>query len=367
VQLGLHAGEFAPNFRAATATNARFGFDTMGGRYVTLSFLGPAAHPSARKIAEDFREAWFPFDDIRASAFVVAADPHDVGDGHLRDRLPGLRIFLDFEAVIARLYGMPESNSACTFVLDPMMRLIERVPVIDPARHVGQVIAVIAAQPAIPGDDAICAPAPILIVPNVFEPGFCRMLIDLFDREGGTDSGFMREQDGRTVAISDHRFKRRADCKITDEKIIAATRSRIFRRLVPVIERAFQYKVTHMERCIVACYDSEVGGFFKPHRDNTTKGTAHRRLAVSLHLNTPHYEGGALRFPEFGRQTYKAPIGAAIVFSCSLLHEATPVVAGRRYMFLPFLYDDEAAKIQARNSVYVGAAGDGADPEAMED
>lgn len=29
-----------------------------------------------------------------------------------------------------------------------------------------------------------------------------------------------------------------------------------------------------------------------------------------------------------------------MAFACGLMHEATPVTAGRRYAFLPFLYDE---------------------------
>ena len=86
-------------------------------------------------------------------------------------------------------------------------------------------------------------------------------------------------------------------------------------------------------------------GHFRPHRDNTTKGTAHRRFAVTINLNADEYEGGDLCFPEFGPRTYRAATGGAVVFSCSLLHEARPVTLGKRYAFLPFLYDDEAANI----------------------
>ena len=42
-----------------------------------------------------------------------------------------------------------------------------------------------------------------------------------------------------------------------------------------------------------------------------------------------------------------------MVFSCSLLHEATPVTSGRRYAFLPFLYDDAGARLRERNLAYV--------------
>jgi predicted 2-oxoglutarate/Fe(II)-dependent dioxygenase YbiX len=57
-------------------------------------------------------------------------------------------------------------------------------------------------------------------------------------------------------------------------------------------------------------------------------------------------------FPEFGRQFCTTP-GGAVVFSCSPLHEATPVTAGKRYAFLPFFYDEEGAKIRQANAVFL--------------
>jgi len=122
---------------------------------------------------------------------------------------------------------------------------------------------------------------------------------------------------------------------------------------VPAIARAFQFQATRMERYLVACYDAEQLGFFVAHRDNTTSGTAHRRFACTLNLNAEDYDGGELRFPEFGPRTYRAPTGGAVVFSCSLLHEATPVTRGRRFAFLPFLYDDAAAKVRAANAAAI--------------
>jgi hypothetical protein len=41
------------------------------------------------------------------------------------------------------------------------------------------------------------------------------------------------------------------------------------------------------------------------------------------------------------------------VFSCSLLHEATPVTSGTRYAFLPFLYDEKAAEIREANNPFL--------------
>jgi len=107
-----------------------------------------------------------------------------------------------------------------------------------------------------------------------------------------------------------------------------------------------------MERYIVACYEAGAG-HFRPHRDNTTSGTAHRRFAVTINLNADDYDGGDLHFPEYGQRTYRAPTGGAIVFSCSMLHEATPVTRGKRYAFLPFLYDEVAAKQREANNRFL--------------
>ena len=60
-------------------------------------------------------------------------------------------------------------------------------------------------------------------------------------------------------------------------------------------------------------------------------------------------------FPEYGRATYRAPTGGAVVFSCSLLHEALPVTKGRRYAFLPFLYDETAAAVRVANNAFLDA------------
>ena len=63
---------------------------------------------------------------------------------------------------------------------------------------------------------------------------------------------------------------------------------------------------------------------------------------ATIYLSAPgeEFEGGELRFPEFGDQRYRPETGAAIVFSSSLLHEAMHVTAGTRYVLLAFLFGD---------------------------
>jgi predicted 2-oxoglutarate/Fe(II)-dependent dioxygenase YbiX len=161
----------------------------------------------------------------------------------------------------------------------------------------------------------------------------------------------MREVGGKTV--QDHSHKRRKDYVIDDEQLETNMQNRFLRRVVPEIQKVHQYKVTRKERHIVACYAAEDEAHFKAHRDNTTKGTARRRFAVSVNLNSD-FDGDEVSFPEYGPRSFKAPAGGAVVFSCSLLHAVSKVTRNRRYAFLPFLYDDEVAKIREANNAFLG-------------
>ncbi|MBL8547173.1 MAG: 2OG-Fe(II) oxygenase [Hyphomonadaceae bacterium] len=259
-------------------------------------------------------------------------------------------IFTDPD-LIAR-YGLvdPALPEGRWILVDPTLRIVSTWPLTQSAEA-------LAAFDKLPPPDlhaGVEMTAPVLVAPRIFEPQFCEMLIRYYQARGGEASGVTRQhQDGRTYVTQLEDFKRRSDCLIEDTDLRDAAMKRIYWRLSPMIERAFMWRPTRMERYLVAAYEAEGGGFFKPHRDNTTNGTAHRRFAVTINLNTGDYDGGDLRFPEFGSRTYRAPTGGAVVFSCAMLHEATPVTRGTRYAFLPFLYDEAAAEVRRANNKYL--------------
>lgn len=345
----LGVGEPAPWFKgAALGGNPRYVFDTTAGRWIVMLLLGNTAGAEQRAALALVAAHRSLFDDDNACFFGVSVDPADAAAGRIAQDLPGIRWFLDYDGGISEAYGAlaREGGTAAYtphwLLLDPMLRVRDAAPLAEGERVMARLRDRLAAATEV-------STAPALVVPGVLSPETCRQLVEGYERNGGTDSGFMRDENGVTVLKVDHSFKRRSDWSIDDPALVESVKAQVGRSLVPMIRRAFQFTVTRAERWIVARYDSGEGGYFRPHRDNTTSGTAHRRFACTINLNAEDYDGGDLRFPEFGERAYRAPTGGAVVFSCSLLHEALPVTRGQRYATLPFLYDDEGARIRERN------------------
>jgi predicted 2-oxoglutarate/Fe(II)-dependent dioxygenase YbiX len=180
--------------------------------------------------------------------------------------------------------------------------------------------------------------APVLLAPRIFDEALCDRLIALHQADGGALTGVMRDLGETTVAVMDGN-KRRRDLWIDDGDLQGRIRDALASRLFPLVHRAYQFHVAEIERYLVSCYDVADGGVFRPHRDNTTHETAGRSFACSINLNED-FDGGDLRFAEYGPGLHRPPKGGAVVFSCGLMHEATPVTRGRRYAFLPFFYDE---------------------------
>ncbi|MGZ3402438.1 MAG: 2OG-Fe(II) oxygenase [Phenylobacterium sp.] len=349
----LRPGEPAPLFLGVSPSNPTFAFANVAGRYLLLGFV-PSDVAARSQVFEVVGRNIDLLRDEHIACFFVLRDEESFA--RARDR-SGVRWFFDPEGKIGRLYGALSEDGVETpmwVLVDPSLRLLFALPMSETE----ELFQRLRALPA-PDDHAgVPLHAPVMITPRLFEPDLCRRLIDYYETRGGAPSGVMREVGGKTVGVLDD-FKKRRDCIITDDALCLETRDAIRRRLVPEVLKAFRFKATRVERYIVARYDAEDGGYFRPHRDNLTSGTAHRQFACSINLNAEEFEGGDLRFPEYGARTYRPPTGGAVVFSCSLLHEATPVTKGTRYAFLPFLYDEEGDAIRRRNQHLIAQPGAG--------
>ena len=341
-------GDPVPWFSLPVVTGGSFDLQASAGRWVVLSFLGSLADPRAMIEAVELARLSASFGEDHLVAGCVFTGSADNVESLAAISNGTLSFLADQDGAISRLFGAAEVPR--TVILDPMLRAIADIAWDNPQGHANMVRTVVQGLPPVEDSAGVPMSAPALLVPRVFSFGICDFLTQFYETQGAVDSGFQFDVDGKTVTLSDWRLKRRSDVAVGVPEVRELIRDHIVRRLVGPIERYFQFKVTRMDRYIVACYDSAVAAHFHRHRDNINAGAQHRRFALSINLNKD-FEGGDLMFPEFGRKTYRPSEGGALVFSCGALHQVTPVTRGKRYAFLAFMYGEEdVAKREANNA-----------------
>jgi predicted 2-oxoglutarate/Fe(II)-dependent dioxygenase YbiX/peroxiredoxin len=344
---GIVLGDPVPSFAAPLIGDGSFNLSVAAGRWIVLSFLGAPANPRVEQELTEIFQSSHLFDEDRIVFYGIFSAPPDDPRPYPTRTTSAASFLADYDGVIGRAFGagaMPR-----TVVLDPMLRAVANIPWDHAAGHAQTVRNVLASLPAVDDSAGVPLTAPVLIVPRVFDFALCDVLIQFYQKLGGEESGFLFDVKGQTTRVVDHRLKRRSDLTVAHPQLREAIRSQIVRRLVPAIGQFFQFQATRMDRYIVACYDSAVGGHFYRHRDNVNVGAQHRRFAVTINLNKD-YQGCDMVLPEFGRRTYRAPVGGAMVFSCGALHQVTPVTSGRRYAFLAFLYGEADAALREANN-----------------
>lgn len=352
----LQPGDPAPSFKQQTS-GGTMNSDYAGGKYALYCLYGRSSDERGRSMLSILEKAGDLFDGAKVAFYGVSVDPRDRS---VKEQPPRIVQIMDMDLTVSRLFGSVPENATGSqislrrhwLVLDPSLRVRAVFQTEPDGAEIDKIIAYLKRLPPVNEYPGLPVTTPIIILPEVFEPEFCRSLIELYESNGGRETGFMRDVDGKTVEILDHKHKQRSDFHVDDEKLQEAIQKRIMRRVMPEIKKVHQFDVTRMERFLIGCYDGETGGHFSAHRDNTTLGTAHRRFAVSVNLNDD-FSGGEVGFPEYGTRTFKAPAGGAVVFSCSLLHRVTKVTQGKRYAFLPFLYDEAGADIRRQNRQFL--------------
>ena len=180
------------------------------------------------------------------------------------------------------------------------------------------------------------ANAPVLLLPNLLDQRMCKDLITLWKEGEHEESKVTSVVGNREVTRKHIKVKKRRDFRVMDPGLQKTLQQTIGRRIAPELEKVFHFEGFRFDRFVVVCYDSKRGDYFRVHRDNLSPTTADRAFALTLNLNVDEYEGGELVFPEYGPHKYQPKSGGGIVFSCSLLHEALPVIKGRRFALLTF-------------------------------
>lgn len=234
-----------------------------------------------------------------------------------------LREKLDANAAKATKAVLLNSRLRIEQIFDtPSPELLEEVAMqIKPLREVGRIVT---------------GAAPVLFADSIIEPALPQALIEMHQSENfesRMNRGIGNEQELKV----DPRVKSRRDHPLVDQGLIQQLNTEIARKLIPVITRSFHFKPSRFEGYKIVAYKSNDNGCFGLHRDNVAPEVRHRRLALSVNLNTD-FEGGELFFPEYSADLYRPEAGSAIVFSGSLLHGVRPVTSGVRYALITFLW-----------------------------
>lgn len=350
----LEPGDSLPGFLLKDSLVRPIGLPRdLSGKAVVLLFFPSYWAPGVQQVLKGFAEHGAALTE-RADLYAITGDSLEKNASAAAACQAPVTFLSDTDGQVTQLYGLPQPaagqaavfgvSHVSSFVADSNARLLAIQRQVDGSDHAAELLALLKGQDG--EAQEMRGFAPVLMVPRAFSPAFCKTLIESYETGETRVTGSLRDYpDGRQVHHIDRSIKSRRD-HILDGALAEEVRQFLRRRVVPEIHKAFSFQVTHFEPFKVACYTATESGHFSIHRDNLTPAGAHRRFAMSLNLNSEDYQGGTLRFPEYGPGLYKPATGEAVVFSCSLLHEAMPVTEGTRYVLLSFLYGPEDEKLR---------------------
>jgi predicted 2-oxoglutarate/Fe(II)-dependent dioxygenase YbiX len=329
-----------------TSKGTLYSFDAQAGRPVVLIIARDVVAEGLSGLIDAFAAALPQFSALDADVVVLfGEEASEVFEYALAHPTPLTMVGNagPFLQAIQFASELPE-----IVVLDRNARIVQTFRPNEADALVGASLAALQSLPVEPSRD-IVLPAPILILPNVLNRPLCAELIQLHKNSGSFDSGFVSmDAQGKSTVKIDHSIKKRRDLLLDRDNEINIQLSRlIMSRIKFEVKRAFQADITHMDRLLISAYD-DTGGQFKRHRDDFPAKVAFRQFALSINLNTDDYEGGYLSFPEYNSHRYRAPTGAAVLFSAKVLHEVSAVTKGERFALLSFMHNDagEALRLE---------------------
>lgn len=330
-------------------------FACTASRYSLLCFGGTLGDAVGAGALKALRERQSELSRRGVQSYFVSVDKADEARLEADGNIPGpIPLFDDDFALSRACFRVSGSGSQISFsrgwiLVDPTLHVLATFEFPSQGDNREAVFRAIEALPLPDQFAGFEIPAPVLVLPNVFEPQLCDALIAYYEERGGVESGVY--QSGSNAL--DTSFKRRKDVHIAREDLRGAVYDRFRRRVAPEIRKLFFTDMTRMERYLIGCYSAEDGGRFGAHRDIGAAHTAHRRFALSVNLNAD-FEGGSVLFPEYNVRPIKPPKGWAVVFPAAILHSVSRVTRGARYAFLDFLYDEAGERLRRQAGVIGG-------------
>lgn len=337
-------GDYMPDFQLLDTNRTLRSLLSLsvGKPVVALFYLGNGSEP-AKNTLRGFAEVNGALAE-RATVFAISGEGPEANMEFSQEAGLPFPLLADPEKLVIRLYDLPRAgptgngsdtgDSVACIIGDANRRIIRIDPCVTGPDYAQDILAFIQGLPEEEPHE-VGSHAPVLVIPQVFDPEFCLRLIRQYETAGSEPTGLRRGEE--TVFDADSKI--RTDHVVEDPVLNQEIRSLLTKRVMPELSKCFGFQAKRGEAFKIACYDAKDHGFFKAHRDNCNP-VGGRRFAMSLNLNTGEFEGGYLKFPEYPGHLYRPAAGDALLFSCLLAHEATPVTAGRRFALLTFFHQD---------------------------
>jgi|GEM_PF-146886 len=336
-------GDLAPSWSALAADGTAQMPETYPGRPLLLCFL---CRPEGA-------EAFLSELSLRAVEAVSAGCPVLA---FVRTRADGVAqrsfsVLLDEDASLARAFCLPLSDrtgaepAPRAVVIDAGGRVLATAPL--ELSDKGAAAAVALAQRESPFDALLCQTAPVLHLPELLSKELCDELIRAFRAGPSVEGTVVKMRDGKAEHSVMPEHKQRRDLRLV-QPLKDKVWEQLWHRLVPAARKAFHFRISRFEYLQIGRYGAEEAGHFNAHRDDDQSGCSHRQFALTVNLNE-EYQGGELVFHESG-EVARPAAGGAVLFSCSLLHEAKVVTRGERFVLVGMFWGEDQVAQFERNT-----------------
>jgi peroxiredoxin len=197
-----------------------------------------------------------------------------------------------------------------TFILDSTLRIRKQFSPKETNAHVLQVLSQLSEVLPENQPHLVKSHAPVLLIPNVIEPGLCHEI---------------------------------ATQRELEQPFSSYVDKRLYERVVPEILKAFYFKPKKRKVPIISVYTPNNKGPSQMFRVHALEHEAPYQYVIVIALSSPdEYKGGGICFPEYGLGIYKPQLGEAMVYSTFLLQEILPVTFGQAVMLTSYFYDEES-------------------------
>lgn len=338
-QCALETGDFLPLFHVQDCNGKSFAIENFGGRPGVIFFLPPIDKDIFDEFLSYLQE--LNHADVQGSWGLVVACSAVEAVKPLPSDTPRI-ICGDAACQLIRDIGLwDEINQSALgigCIVDRSLRVAEHVHGLGLDALVAAVVEKLKKRMedhrrAQQSARIISLPPPVLVIPNAISPELREKCLASYRNGEKLRETVSANRQHRSEVIT------RMDYIVGGE-LSAEIDDKLARSVLPDIQKVFGITIPYREPYKIGEYKGEEGGHSIPHRDNFDPLLGYRRFAISIQLSDG-FEGGGVRFNEYGDDVVIPPKDSAVIFSCAVLHEAVKVTAGSRFILLTFVHGDE--------------------------